>query len=243
MIRSVPVEARDPSSATPLEGRPGVIPRDPRRWESALHHLTWSFLRLGMKCGHKLTINGAENLPRRGPAIIVANHGSHLDTLLVGSAVSPLLRSKFCPLAAGDTFFRNPFQSWLSSRFLNLRPLWRKQCNPRGLMQLRRTMEAGDRCFLLFPEGTRSRTGAMGRFKPGIGMMVAGTDIPVIPCHIRGAFEAWPSKRALPRRGNLRLEVGIPLTFASSPGTSDDWRKIAQELEAAVGRLGERAAR
>ena len=55
--------------------------------------------------------------------------------------------------------------------------------------------------LILFPEGTRSRTGEMGPFKPGIGALVAGTAAPVVPCYLSGAFAAWPPTSRLPRPG------------------------------------------
>jgi len=200
-------------------------------WENSLHHLTWSFIRFGITHRFQLKIHGAEHIPQTGPAVIIANHCSHLDTLLIGSAIPRALRSRLSPLAAGDTFFRNPTQSWLSSRFLNLRPLWRHKRNPHHLHRLRRGLESQDQCFLVFPEGTRSRNGAMGHFKPGIGMLVAGTRIPVIPCHIKGSFEAWPSNQRVPSKGSLQLKVGTPRTFPSHSCTGSDWRDIAHSLE------------
>lgn len=207
-------------------------------WEAALHHLTWSFIRLGITHRFSLKIRGADRFTRHGPAVIVANHSSHLDTLLVGSAVPSCLRSRLSPLAAGDTFFRSLPQSWLSSRFLNLRPLWRNKRSPHHLMQLRHGLLSQDQCFLVFPEGTRSRRGKMGHFKPGVGMLVAGTPIPVIPCHIEGTFDAWPSHRRLPSKGSLRLTIGKPRTFPSHTPTTKDWRDIAHTLEDDVRDLG-----
>tara|TARA_B110000305_G_scaffold41972_1_gene43840 strand:+ start:15739 stop:16452 length:714 start_codon:yes stop_codon:yes gene_type:complete len=210
-----------------------IIPQDrcSPGWEAGLHHMTWSLIRRGVMMTQSLSIQGAENFPTEGPVVIVANHSSHLDTLLLGAAVPRLVRSRFSPLAAGDTFFRNPFQNWFASRFLNLRPLWRHQAGSHSLMRLRQNLTSSDQCFLVFPEGTRTRSGDMTRFKPGIGMLVAGTQIPVIPCHIRGAFEAWPSHRKLPSKGDLHLEVGKARTFSSHSSTTSDWRDIAHELE------------
>lgn len=210
------------------------------RWESALHFLTWSFIRFGIRQRHTLDIKGIGNFPEEGPIVIVANHGSHLDTLLLGSAVPSSIRSRFSPLAAGDTFFKNLIQSWFSSRFLNLKPLWRRQSNTHGLLRLREALTSHDDCFLVFPEGTRSRSGTMGQFKPGIGMLVAGTDIPVVPCHIRGTREAWPSSQRLPSKGSLKLRIGKPLTFPDHSGTVDNWRTISRELEQEVRELGDK---
>src|SRR5262249_2699248 len=83
--------------------------------------------------------------------------------------------------------------------FINALPLWRKAVGAHALDALRDRLVGGDSGYILFPEGTRTRDGQMGAFKPGIGMMVAGTNIPVVPCWIEGAFEALPSDKRLPR--------------------------------------------
>jgi 1-acyl-sn-glycerol-3-phosphate acyltransferase len=67
--------------------------------------------------------------------------------------------------------------------------------------------------LIIFPEGTRSRSGELGRFRSGVARLVAGTRTPVVPCHLSGAFEAWPKGRALPRPFPLRLRIGEPRTF------------------------------
>jgi 1-acyl-sn-glycerol-3-phosphate acyltransferase len=219
-----------PSPAPRIEDR---IPADriAGRLESALHYLTWSFIRLGMIFRHRLVLEGLENLPRHGPVVLVANHGSHLDTLLIGAAVPSRLRSRLSPLAAGDTFFRSRVQSWLCSRFLNLRPLWRLGANGHQMLRLRHCLQQQDPCLLVFPEGTRSRDGSIAHFKPGVGMLVARTDIPVVPCHIRGTFDAWPANQRLPSKGTLHLQIGPARSFHDMPSTPDGWRTIAHELE------------
>ncbi|MFT6182288.1 MAG: 1-acyl-sn-glycerol-3-phosphate acyltransferase [Akkermansiaceae bacterium] len=74
-------------------------------------------------------------------------------------------------------------------------------------------------------------------------LTIEGAEIPVIPCHIQGAFDAWPSNRKLPGKGSLHLQVGTPRTFASHSGTTDGWRAIAQELEQDVRQLAHSAYR
>lgn len=90
--------------------------------------------------------------------------------------------------------------------------------------------------YVLFPEGTRTRTGATARFKRGVGMLVAGTHVPVVPCRLRGTFEAWPPHRRLPRPGKITLTVGPPLHFADVRNDPDGWIRVAADLESAVRR-------
>ena len=69
-------------------------------------------------------------------------------------------------------------------------------------------------------------------------MLVAETDVPVFPCHIRGAFQALSPDRRLPRPRKLYLRVGTPLVFAEIRNDGEGWRHIAQETQAAVTALG-----
>jgi len=77
----------------------------------------------------------------------------------------------------------------------------------------------------------------MGAFKPGLGMIVAGTPVPVIPCHLDGAFAASPPGTRFPRPLPLRLRIGAPLTFAESSDDREGWKDIAARLQAAVSAL------
>ncbi|MBI3988096.1 MAG: 1-acyl-sn-glycerol-3-phosphate acyltransferase, partial [candidate division NC10 bacterium] len=88
--------------------------------------------------------------------------------------------------------------------------------------------------LILFPEGTRSITGEIGEFKPGIGLLLAGTDVPVLPCHLAGAFEAWPKGRMLPRPGRLQLMIGAPRNYATLPPGKRSALQVCQELRQAV---------
>ncbi len=91
--------------------------------------------------------------------------------------------------------------------------------------------------LILFPEGTRSRTGAMARFRPGIGALVAGHRIPVVPCFLAGAHAAWPPDRRLPRPGRLHLAIGPALRFAATPSGRAGAIAVAEACEAAVHEL------
>ncbi len=93
---------------------------------------------------------------------------------------------------------------------------------------------AGDCAYAIFPEGTRSRTGEMAAFKPGIGMLVAGTDVPVVPCGLQGAFAAWRPEHRLPRWKKVRLRIGPPLRFADTENQRRGWQDVAAKTEEAV---------
>ena len=92
--------------------------------------------------------------------------------------------------------------------------------------------------LILFPEGKRSRDGTLGPFKPGLGMLTAGTAVPVIPCHLSGAFDAFPAAARLPRPWKIRLKIGEPLVFDTVPNRRAGWEEIAERSRDAVGRSG-----
>ena len=99
---------------------------------------------------------------------------------------------------------------------------------------MRRRLTDDGAVLILFPEGTRSRDGTMARFRPGVGALVAGRPIPVVPCWLEGAFAAWPAVRKFPRPGRLHLTIGPPLVFPDTAADRAGMLAIAEATEAAV---------
>ncbi|HEY2143412.1 MAG TPA: lysophospholipid acyltransferase family protein, partial [Candidatus Udaeobacter sp.] len=93
--------------------------------------------------------------------------------------------------------------------------------------------------LIIFPEGTRSKTGETLKFKSGIGALVAGRDVTVLPCYLQGTFRAWPKGRRLPRPTKIRLIVGEPRNYSSRTANKIDICTIAAELHRRVKELGE----
>ena len=186
---------------------------------------------------HRLRVEGAEHLPARPSFVMVANHSSHLDAITLAAALPWGLRRFAFPIAAGDVFFETPAVAFFSAMMLNALPMWRKSCGPHAMQQLRERLISEPTIYVLFPEGTRSRDGNLGRFKPGLGMIVAGADVPVVPCYLHGAHAACPPDRKLPRPLPLHLRIGAPLTFTEVKNERAGWQEIAGRLEVAVSAL------
>jgi len=197
----------------------------------------WTSIRGMLKLYNRLQFSGLENLPESDSYILVANHTSHLDALILGSCLPSRRRSDAFPLAAGDVFFETPATSAFSALFLNALPVWRKNCGAHGIGALRDKLVNEPTIYLLFPEGGRSRDGEMIRFKPGVGMMVADTDVPVVPCYISGAFQACKPNTKLPRPHKISLTVGTPLVFSEESNDRSGWKQVAQKLQSAVEEL------
>lgn len=198
-------------------------------------HWTWRQMVRGyMRPMHRLTVSGRENLPAAPPFIVVANHSSHLDALSVLAALPGRWAHRVFSLAAGDHFFASGPAAAFAAYAVNALPVWRKRTSRQELAMLRQRLIEDGLVFVLFPEGTRSRDGAMHRFRAGIGAMVAGSPVPVVPCHLHGAYAAWPAHRRLPRPGKLHLRIGPPLHFADTPNDGTGWGQVAAACEHAV---------
>src|SRR5262245_15634850 len=159
-----------------------------------------------------LEIVGQENLPLGSSFIMVCNHSSHLDAVCLLASL-PLTRvDRAFPVAAADYFFSTPLRSMLCVIAVNGLPLDRHHGGD-GLDVCRELLHDSNNILIIFPEGTRTCSGELGRFRSGVSRLVAGTNTPVVPCHLSGAFEAWPKGRHLPRPVPLRLRIGTPRMF------------------------------
>ena len=211
--------------------------------ESLARLVVWTGVRAALRLLHRMKVHGRENLPRSPSFVMAANHSSHLDALILGAAVPLALRDNVFPMAAGDLFFKNRRVAALVTGLLNALPVWRRAPGAHGVRDLRRRLVEEPSIYILFPEGTRTRDGAMGPFKAGIGMMVAGTSVPVAPCHLCGAFEAYPPGSVVPRLHRITLRIGEPLTFTSAANNPDGWRQVSRAIEEAVHGLAASAGR
>lgn len=220
---------------------------EPDRWSSlrrecglvstALHLSAWGLIQTYLALWHRLRIIGIENLPSEPPFILVANHASHLDALVLGSALPSRLRDRVFPVAAGDVFFNSSWKSMFSAKLLNALPIWRKHCGPHALQQLRRRLVEEPCVYILFPEGGRSRDGTLLPFKTGVGMLVAGTEVPVVPCHLSGTFRALKPGSWMPRPEPITLRIAPPVRFGGLPNDRAGWREVAGSLQSQIERL------
>ena len=183
---------------------------------------------------HRFTVIGRENLPAEAPFVMVCNHGSHLDALCLAAALPGPLARRAVALAAGEVFFGSLAGAAFAATALNAMPIWRKRTSPEDLAFLRLRLAEDGLVFVLFPEGTRTRTGEMGRFRPGLGALVAGSEVPVVPCHLDGAHRCWPPTRRLPRPGRLTLRIGRPQRFPTASDDREGRAAVAAAAESAV---------
>jgi 1-acyl-sn-glycerol-3-phosphate acyltransferase len=191
-----------------------------------------------LAAAHRLEVSGAEHLPDSPPCVLVANHTSHLDALCLSAALPGALARHAVALAAGNVFFKNTASAAFATTALNALPIWRDSTSAEDLAFLRLRLVEDGMVFILFPEGTRARDGIMARFRPGLGAFVAGSPVPVVPCHLDGGFACWPATRRLPRPGKLRLRIGPALRFDEVANDREGWKQVALAAELAVRALG-----
>ena len=203
--------------------------------ESAISCFLWrSITRVYLAIAHRLKIRGRENLPANAPFILVANHASHLDAIILGGILPLRFVGAVFPIAAGDTFFTKRASSIFATAFMNALPIWRKNCGAHSLRDLRERLLKGACVYILFPEGTRTRTGEVAPFKPGLGRLVARTNIPIVPCYLDGTFAALPASRTVPRWKKISARIGKPLLFANTTNDRAGWQSLAATVEEAV---------
>lgn len=214
------------------------FPREPDMLVYGLRSAAALMLRGWLRLYHRFTIAGAENLPADGSFILVANHASHLDTLCLLSALPLRKLHRAFPAAAKDYFFVSVHRLAMAAIVVNALPFGRQSQIRQSLELCRQLLANPGNILILFPEGSRTKTGQMGEFRPGIGLLVAGTDIPVVPCHLNGAFRAWPKGKILPRPRAVHLQIGAPLKFNHYSAGKDAAEQIGAELGKAVRDLG-----
>ncbi len=195
----------------------------------------------------RLKVYNQKLLPAAGPYIIAANHSSHLDggamIAAVSEAMGPQESRKIHILGARDYFFDTALKSWFFSTFLNLVPVEREETSLAGLRMVKSILSSGE-SVLIFPEGTRSRTGQLQQFKPGVGLIAQELGVPVVPAYIQGTHQAMPVGQALPDRRGIEVFFGPAIRAETAPldgpeETANDecYRQLAAEIRAAISGL------
>jgi len=146
-----------------------------------------------------------ERLPARGGVLVVSNHQSYLDPILVAVGMP----RPFHPMARETLFRFLPFA--LLIRSLYAFPVRRASADLGAVREAMRRLKDGA-VVLMFPEGTRTRRGSIAPFKAGPITIAGRAGVPVVPAVIDGAFEAWPRTAWLPRPHTVRVAFGEPLS-------------------------------
>jgi 1-acyl-sn-glycerol-3-phosphate acyltransferase len=174
-----------------------------------------SACRLAAVVVFRIRCDGRQFIPASGGGLVMSNHQSNLDPVIVGLAANRRLN-----YLARETLFRfAPFR-WLI-RSLDAIAIDREGLGLAGLKETLRRLKRGE-LVLIFPEGTRTRDGELAPLKAGFCAIARRANVPLVPVAVAGAFEAWPRSRRLPRRSVLRVCFGPPLWPADIEPLDDE---------------------
>ncbi len=192
-----------------------------RLWYQFLRHC----LQIGGVLAYGVRYYGRENIPTHGGVLVVCNHQSHFDPPLVGMGVNRRMN-----YLARDTLFTFPPFRWLIHS-VDAIPIDREGVGLSGVKESLRRLKRGE-MVVVFPEGTRTRDGEIGRFRPGFTALASRSGAAILPVAVEGAFAAWPRAQKFPGRGRIFVRYGPPLRPEEIRGR--DERELLLEVQRRV---------
>ena len=187
-----------------------------------------------------LNVRHWERLPGDGPAVIVANHNSHLDTLVLMSLLPLRMLKKLHPVADADYFLRNRLLAWFATQIIGIIPLTRSGASPNPLSGCFQALRDGN-ILILFPEGSRGTPESrMAEFKRGVQIIARKfPDVPVYPIFLHGLGKALPKGEALLVPFFCDVFVGAPMTYRTEQENFMDALRSEMNVLAAQGEFPE----
>lgn len=175
-------------------------------------HPVWKFLqtfsRIVTTCMFDLKVYGAHRVPAEGGVLIISNHQSYLDPVLLGVR----LQRPLSYLAKSELFGNWAF-SWLI-RSLGAFPVKQGAGDVGAMKETIARLQEG-KALNIFPEGSRTDTGQLLPIEKGVGLVIRKARVPVVPAVITGSFEAWPKGHTLFRPFPIRILYGHPMDLSS----------------------------
>ena len=179
-------------------------------------------------------ISGAEVFETVAPPVLlVSNHSSHLDTPVILKSLPRDWRRRTAVIAAADYFYKNRAIALLVSLAFGTIPIERARLS-RDSAELIDRLIREDWNLLMYPEGTRSRDGSMGRLRSGAAFLAVEHSIPALPLYVEGTHEAMPPGRGWPKHHQVTLHVGSPLRPAAGEDHRAFTKRLQQSLDAMV---------
>ena len=186
--------------ATPVTLLSFIAPMNRRKKRDAYHRFICSVARIGARLMPQVKFNienpHGENFSK--PAVIVANHASHLDLLCI------LMLNPKIVILTKNWVWRNPIYAHII-RYAEYLPA---EAGYDNLMPKLKDLVGRGYSVMVFPEGTRTHDGQVGRFHKGAFMLADELGVEVLPVFIRGAYDVWPRHEALMRKGHVNVTVG-----------------------------------
>jgi cytidylate kinase len=209
------IAARHPLPPAPPPDKPpaNALTWMETSWFRLWHETCYVAYFATMTLGFSLRIQGQHNMPKHGPALLIANHQSFLDPILCGLAARrPMV------YLARKTLFKNRYAAAII-RSLNAVPIDQEGVGKEGIRTILDQLKLG-KAVVVYPEGERTPHGKMQALKPGIHLLIKRAQAPIVPVGIAGAFDAMPRWAWLPTpaplfwpaaKGTLSISLGQPL--------------------------------
>ncbi|WP_312829605.1 lysophospholipid acyltransferase family protein [Pantoea anthophila] len=158
-------------------------------------------------------VSGRKKLPVEGPAIIVANHNSHLDVLTLFTLFPLATLVKVQPVAAADYFLRNKVTGWFALKVIGIIPVYRGAHKSKPLQACVDAL-ASKKIVIIFPEGTRGEPGKFSEIKSGIWHLSQQCpEVPIIPVYMHGLDRSMGKGQKIPVPFFIDIFIDEPLFY------------------------------
>ena len=186
-----------------------------------------------------LNVRRRHLLPEAGPAIVVANHNSHLDAIVLMTLFGMKRLEIVHPVAAADYFLKNRWLAWFSTQIIGIHPLERNVAGARSdpLAGICAGLDRGA-ILILFPEGSRGEPEKLAEFRTGIAHIAKRyPQVPVVPVFLHGLGKALPRGEGLLVPFFVDVFVGEPVGWT---GKREEYMEALQGRFDALGTEGRR---
>jgi 1-acyl-sn-glycerol-3-phosphate acyltransferase len=179
----------------------------------------------------------------RPPVVFVANHSSHLDTPTILRALPRRWRQRTAVAAAADYFYKRRAVASMVALIFNTVPIARRSGGEGSTEQVDRLLDQRWN-VLMFPEGTRSRDGHLGKMRSGAAVIAQQHHVPIVPIYVKGTHQAMPPGRNWPkrlkgrffsRRHRVEVHFGAPIVAAEGENRHELMERVKAFLEAEDG--------
>ena len=234
---------RNPAKPTPTRSRNPLLDVAMRldNHKSLLVRMVALISRIGARVFAGVRIEGLERIPRTGAVILAANHISNADPVVLGAWVTPGLRRRRIHWLGKKELFDWPIFGWIAAHG-GVHPVDRGTADVEAYRLATRILEAGY-VLMIFPEGTRSPSGALQLAKDGLATLALRTGAAILPIGVNNSDAVWPKGRKVPMpfpRRRITVRIGEPFLAAEvvPPGTD---KRAAKGIAttAIMGRIAE----
>ncbi len=210
-------------------------------WKKHWYDGWFAILGTAFTTAFSLRTEGSTNMPAKGPVLLLANHQSFIDPILVGLAARRHLR-----YLAHKTLFRDNAFTWFIES-LNALPVNQEGFARDGLQAIIDLLKR-DQAVTVFPEGERTLTGQMNPFRPGVHLVLRRAECQIVPVGIAGAYAAWPRWRSYPIpaplflppwQGTVAVSIGKPIPSSMYDGL--ERAEVLADLEKRIHAIQARA--